>query len=362
MTRNLHPIAFNAIVKPDLMRTTLLLLMTAPLFAQVPVPAPARPPEPLAIVAGQPILEQDLLPLIQSQLAQLRSQEFELRSRYLDILINQRLFEAEAKKRGLTVQKLIEDDIRSKIPEPSDAELAALYEKQKDRLNRPLAEAKPELVKSWKDSHLQQTAEAYIGKLRDKAGVEVLLQPPRVQVAVDNARIRGNPDALVTIVEFSDFQCPFCARVQPTLRDVLAKYDGKVRLTFRDLPIREIHPLAQPAAVAALCAGDQGKFWEFHDLIYQHQSKDKLANAGLLEHARALKLDLPKFEACQAAGKHNEAIERDIDEAGSLGVSGTPGFFVNGIFLNGAVPLAEFEKVIDRELAAVAKRVAPAQH
>jgi protein-disulfide isomerase len=184
------------------------------------------------------------------------------------------------------------------------------------------------------------------------------MEPPRMQVGVDTTRMRGNRDAPITIVEFSDYQCPFCARVQPTLRDVLAKYQGKVRLSFRDLPIREIHPQAEPAAIAARCAGEQGKYWEFHDLIYQNQSAAKLANAGLLEHARTLQLDVKAFEACQTSGKFKTALERDIDEAANLGVSGTPGFFVNGIFLNGAVPLDEFVKAIDRELAALSKRAA----
>jgi protein-disulfide isomerase len=314
--------------------------------------------QPLATVGGQPITEQDLAPLIQSQLAQLRSQEFELRSRYLEMLINQKVVEAEAKRRNLTVEQLIEQDVCAKIGDPTEAELAALYEKEKDRLKKPLAEVKAQLITSYKDSRLQPVGEAYMRSLREKAGVQVLMEPPRMQVRVDTNRIRGERDAPITIVEFSDYQCPFCARAQPTLREVLAKYPGKVRLSFRDLPIREIHPQAEPAAIAARCAGDQGKYWEFHDLIYQNQSAAKLANAGLLEHARTLQLDMKAFETCQASGKFKTAIERDIDEAGNLGASGTPAFFVNGIFLNGAVPFSEFQKVIDRELATLAKRAA----
>jgi len=311
--------------------------------------------EPIAIIGGKPIYEHDLLPYIQPQLLQLHSQEYDLRSKYLDALINQRLAEAEATKHNTTVPKLMDAEVNSKVADPTDAEIDAFYKAQKDRINRPLAEVKDQIRQSLKQDRIQQASETYFKALRKAAGVEVLLDFPRIRVDVDRTRIRGNPDAPVTIVEFTDFQCPFCLAAETSVRAVLAKYDGKVRLAFRDFPLQDIHQHAESAAEAARCAAAQGKFWEYHDLIFANQSK--IAHDDLVAHARQLKLDAGVFEACLASGKFKEAIDRDAQEASRLGVSGTPGFFVDGIFLNGAQPPAVFERIIDTELA-LKKRLA----
>ena len=162
--------------------------------------------------------------------------------------------------------------------------------------------------------------------------------------------VRGNPDAPVTIVEFSDYQCPFCQRSQPTIREVLDKYKGKVRHAYRDFPLQQIHPQAESAAEAARCAGEQGKFWEYHTLLFAN--RDKLTGEGLKENAKAAKLDEKNFADCVASGKYKTKIAQDQHEGEEAGVSGTPAFFINGIFLGGAYPVAAFEKIIDAELAA----------
>jgi protein-disulfide isomerase len=155
----------------------------------------------------------------------------------------------------------------------------------------------------------------------------------------------------VTIVEFSDFQCPYCKQVQGTLKDLLAKYNGRVKLAFRDFPMRAIHPRAQTAAEASRCAEEQGKFWEYHDALFADQSK--LDATGLASTARSMGLDEKSFQSCLASGKFKAQIETDLQDGGKAGVAGTPGFFVNGIFLSGSQPQAEFEKIIDSELASV---------
>jgi protein-disulfide isomerase len=191
--------------------------------------------------------------------------------------------------------------------------------------------------------------QVYADSLRAKIDVAVLLRPPSVNVAYDPARVKGDPKAPITIVEFSDFQCPFCKKSESTLHELLTKYSGRVKLAYLDFPLREIHPQAQSAAEAARCAGEQGKFWEYHDALYAEQSK--LDGAELLTRAQALNLDAKSFQSCLNSGKFKSKIEADMEQGRKVGVAGTPGFFVNGVFLSGAVPPADFEKIIDIQLA-----------
>jgi protein-disulfide isomerase len=153
----------------------------------------------------------------------------------------------------------------------------------------------------------------------------------------------------VTIVEFSDFQCPFCARVNPTLARLQEAYPGKLRIVFRDLPLLNIHKNAGHAAEAAHCANDQGKFWEMHDRLFANQQK--LAPADLKEHAVAIGLDAAAFNQCLDSGKYTADWRRDSEEASRLGLSGTPAFFINGRLLSGAQPYEAFAQIVDEELA-----------
>jgi len=313
--------------------------------------------EPVAKVAGQTIYEDDLLPLVQTQLLQLRSQEYELKSRALEKLVNQKLLETEAKKRGTSTGKLLEQEVDAKIAEPAEEELKAVYLSQKDRLNQPFEAVKAQLRQALKQSKVQQARQEYLERLREQAGVSILLRPPRIEVSYDRARLQGSPKATVVIVEFSDFQCPFCRQVQPTLKNLLAKYEGRVSLAYRDFPLREIHPQAQSAAEAARCAGEQGQFWPYHDLLFAHP--EKLNREGLVEHARSLKLDEKQFDSCLSSGKFKAQIEEDLQQGLRAGVNGTPGFFINGISLSGAQPQAIFDRFIQIELAIPGSRNMP---
>jgi protein-disulfide isomerase len=313
-------------------------------------PAPAKSAPPLATVDGQPVTDDDLAPYVVGQLRPLREQEYQIKKKALDTLISQKLVDAEAKKKGVTTEKLYEQEADAKVPEPTDAELNAIYAVQKEQLNRPFEEVKPQLAQTLKRAKIQQARQEYSTHLREQGKVSVLLSPPRVQVAFDRARVRGNPKAKVMIVEFSDFQCPFCSRVQATLKSVLAKHEGTVALAFRDMPVTQIHPQAQLAAEAARCAGEQGKFWEYHDLLFADQAG--LDRNGLIAKAAKLQLDANQFDVCLSSEKFKPQIQQDSQDGMRAGVSGTPGFFINGIFLNGAQPEATFEKAIEEQLAA----------
>ncbi len=309
--------------------------------------------DPIAMVAGQPIYEQDVIQSLGPQLLQLRNQEYQLKSKALDDLIRQKLIEAEANKRGIPAQELLEQEVDSKVGEPTDAEVEAFFLGQ-NRVNSRFDEVKEQFRATLKRARLQKERQAYADSLRGKIEVAVLLWPPSIDVAYDPGRVKGDPKAPVTIVEFSDFQCPYCKKAATTMKDLLSKYNGRVKLAFRDFPLRESHPQAQIAAEAARCAGEQGKFWEFHDALFADQSK--LDETGLVAQARALGVNEKLFQSCLVSGKFKAKIEADLQEGSRVGVAGTPGFFINGVFLSGAQPQAEFEKIIDSELTIVRNR------
>ena len=167
-------------------------------------------------------------------------------------------------------------------------------------------------------------------------------------INIAGAQVKGPADAPVTIVEFSDFQCPFCARVIPTLAQIEDTYKNNVRIVWKHLPL-EIHKDAVGAALAAEGAGKQGKFWEFHDLLFANQKQ--LGPEALKEHAKALRLDMKRFESDLLDSEDQKKIDKDVAEAKALGINGTPGIFVNGRFVEGAQPFEVFAKIIDDELS-----------
>lgn len=181
----------------------------------------------------------------------------------------------------------------------------------------------------------------------------VATQPPRFtryEVPANGFPSIGPEDAPIVIVEFSDFQCPYCQRFYAeTYKQLLAAYPGKIRFVFRHLPLTSIHPEAFPSAEASMCANEQNAFWEFHDKIFENQ--DKLGRDLYLQIARDLKLDVTAFEGCLNTGKYKDLVQQDLDFAINLGVQSTPTFFINGLPVVGAQPLETFKQVIDKELA-----------
>lgn len=201
-----------------------------------------------------------------------------------------------------------------------------------------------------KQTELRETRKEYLQRLREHPEMQAALQSRKASVTFDPARLRGSPHAPVIIIEFSDFQCPFCRKVQPTLKDLLAKYEGRVSLAYRDFPLRGMHGQAELAAESSRCAAAQGRFWEYHDLLFENP--DKLHRNGLIDLARSLDLDEKQFDSCLSGGKYRTEVERDLQDGIKLGVLGTPEIFINGIPLSGAQPEAAFEGIIQAELAA----------
>lgn len=172
--------------------------------------------------------------------------------------------------------------------------------------------------------------------------------PTKVEVRVNSDDpVKGNPEAKVTIVEFSDFQCPYCGRVEPTLKRILETYKDQVKLVYKNYPLSS-HENAEPAALAALCAKEQGKFWEYHDLLFENQ--ESLKAADLKKYAADLGLDTNTFNSCFDGKKYKNQVQADLSEGNRVGVRGTPAFFINGRLLSGAQPFENFKMIIDEEL------------
>lgn len=167
----------------------------------------------------------------------------------------------------------------------------------------------------------------------------------KVSSVTDKDHIRGDKNAEITLIEFSDFQCPFCKRHLPTINQLLSQYEGKIRFVYRHFPLSSIHPFAQKAAEASECAGDQGKFWEYHDTLFDNQSA--LDTASLKSYAGNLGLNQSQFDNCLDSDKYASLVNKHLQEGQAAGVSGTPGTFVNDQLVKGAYPVATFTQIID---------------
>src|SRR5215831_9664821 len=230
---------------------TLLYCLALATLCSAQAKAQAGTDRPVAVVDGQAIYEQDLMTVAGPSLLDLRKQEYKLKSDALNQLIRKRLIEVEAKKKGLSSEELLKQEVDSKIAEPSDDQAKGYYLAVKNQTTLPFERIKSQVKQLLKKSAAEQAREQFADSLRDKIGVSILLQPPMVQVNYDPARTTGNADAPITLVEFADFQCPFCSRVQPMLKNVLEKYKGKVKLAYLDFPLSPIHPHAELAAEAS---------------------------------------------------------------------------------------------------------------
>ena len=287
-------------------------------------------------------------------LLDLRKQEYKLKSDALNQAIRKKLVEVEAKKKGLSAEELLKQEVDSKIAEPSDDEAKGYYLALKNETSFPFEKVKSQAKQLLKKAELDQARAQYADSLRDTAEISILLHPPLVQVASDPARVKGSADAPVTIIEFADFQCPFCNRIEPALNEVLAKYPGKVKLTYRDFPLSQIHPNAKIAAEASRCALDQGKYWQMHDAMFADQSK--LDEAALVKTAAGLGMDNKSFESCLKSGKYEAVVQEDFQAGTEAGVNATPTFFINGEFLSGVQSDADFAQIIDRQLSVLSRR------
>lgn len=309
-------------------------------------------PDPVARVGGEAISLDTLETEAAAGVVRARQQMYEARRQALERMIDTQLAEAEAKKRGITAEELVKAEVDGKLTPPSDAEIAKFYEERKDRIKKPLEEVKDRIVQMLERQKRGERDAAFRESLRAAANVEIYLAAPLMKVSADDDPRKGPADAPVQIIEFSDFQCPYCGKAAETVEAVVQKYGDKVSVVYRDFPL-PMHKEAHRASQAAQCANDQGKFWQYHDVLFKNVQKMK--DEDLQEHATTAGLDVEKFKSCLSANTHVAEIDKDIADGKKVGMSGTPGFFINGRFLGGARPVEDFAAIIDEELAKAAK-------
>jgi len=314
-----------------------------------PGPSLAAPPEAVALIGDAPVTADELEEMGGGRLFALRTQEYNLTRQILDDAIAKRLLEKEAAERGISVDELSRVEVEGKAAAVTEADQRAFYEANKPRFgNAAEADALKQIESGLRQQRIRERRGEFVASLRSKVGVKVLLVPPRASVEVGNAPARGPSGAPVTIVEFSDFQCPYCSHVTGTLRRLQERYGDKIRLVYRDFPLSQIHREAAKAAEAAACANDQGKFWEMHDRLFADQQA--LQVEALKKSAVELGLDATAFDECLDSGRHTREWQQDQAEGARYGITATPAFFVNGRLLVGAQPFEGFVQAIDEEL------------
>src|SRR5438874_6846028 len=284
----------------------------------------------VAELDGQPITygdlqnDKDVGPKIRQAEVKALTDLYDQRRGLLDELISRRLLENEAKSAGKTLEQWFQTDYVNSVPDPSDDEAKAFYEEHKAQVpqGQSFDELKPRLKQVAKQQKLRDNMGKMLDGLREKHHVNVALEPPelpRIEVEAKGPS-RGPAKAPVTIVEFSDFQCPFCGREVPVIERIMKEYDGKVRLVFRHYPL-DFHQFAAKAAEAGACAADQGKFWELHDKMFGNQNK--LAVEDLKGYAKSVGVDPVKFDKCLDSGEKKPLVDEDQKAGNDAGVNGT---------------------------------------
>ncbi len=285
------------------------------------------------------------------ELLKLQDQIFDLRVETAERLALEVLVAEAAKKAGLSEDAWLEKQLDHDVTPATEEQLRALFEKAKARLPPDVNfdDVKPQLKQAIEREGKTKRAREVFSELKRAAGYEVVLQGPvKPRRSVEAiGPTRGEASAPITIIEFADFECPYCARATDTVEKVMAAYPGKVRLVFRHFPL-SFHPKAPKAAEASACADEQGKFWAFHDALFESQELE--LEAMKLQAAR-LGLDAKKFDACLDTGRMLPTVKKDMAAGQVAGVTGTPAFFINGVLLSGAQPEDAFRKIIDQELA-----------
>jgi protein-disulfide isomerase len=323
--------------------TALMVLAVSALVGQ-------EPREIVAEVDGEKISAQDLRDAAGVSLARLEDETYRLKQQKLQSMIDERLLAHEALRRKVSVESLVQTEIAAKAAAVTHEEVLSAYEMYKSRLKKPESEVEPQLLAMLQERKVAARRQEFLSSLRTAADVSMNLTPPasfRAHVGLDGPT-RGASNAPVTIVEFEDFQCPFCKRAQETVDQVLARYKDRVRMVHRDLPLQSLHPAAFKAHQAGRCAEEQGKFWEYRALLYKNAPA---ATPNQLNNfASQAGLNVADFTKCLDSGKFNAVIQKDEDEASRLGIQGTPFFFINGRLLSGAQPESEFVRIIDDEL------------
>jgi protein-disulfide isomerase len=283
------------------------------------------------------------------QIYPLQQQLYAIRKAALDNLITTKILESEAAARGISIEELRRQLTLGEINVTSGQVEEAYTQNASFFASMSPDEARERLRLDLENQARMKHYRAGLEALRKKWAVNLSLPPPSIALELDDglSPAKGSRKPLVTIVEFSDFECPFCNAVQNTLRQILQSYGRDVRLVFKHLPL-EGHRNSLPAARAAYCAAEQDRFWQFHDALFDSKN---LSPPVFTQIATDLGLGMPKFEACLSSEQSRAGVVKDIETARLFRIESTPSFIVNGKLIQGALSFADFQKIIEHELS-----------
>ncbi|HEY1239104.1 MAG TPA: thioredoxin domain-containing protein [Bryobacteraceae bacterium] len=281
-------------------------------------------------------------------LFQARTAYYDAERRAIEELVDSYLLEQQARKEGVSVDELLDRHVNKTLPKDPTEEALKVYYEGVDT-TEPYEAVREKIVTSLRQRRAAKAKAAYVASLRREMPIVLRLPPPRAPLSMQGARVRGPANARVTLLEYADFECPYCQQIEPIVEKLAKEYDGVLAFAFKDYPL-PMHASAQKAAEASRCADAQGKFWEYHDLLFKNKQLDI---AALKADARNLNLDGAAFDKCLDTGAMQGAVETDLSEAQALSLQGTPSFFVNGRAINGALSYEKMRTVIAEELSAV---------
>jgi protein-disulfide isomerase len=284
----------------------------------------------LAEVNGKQITMGDIEKSLQPLIFNVQEQVYALRKQDLDVKVNDTLLAQEAQKKQVTTRALLDTEVTAKVPRVTEAQAQAFYNENKDRISGDLAQTKAQIIQYMQEAKEREATLAFAEQLRRASKVEINLSAPEspvFQIATDDQPSKGNPQARVTIIEFTDYQCPSCAQQHPVVERIMKEFGDRVRLVVRDFPLSQ-HAQATKAAEAAEAAREQGKYWEYVAVLFRNQSA--LGVDKLKQYATELGLDRARFDSSLDSGKFAEKVQRDVLDGRKLGVNGTPTLYVNG--------------------------------
>ncbi len=305
----------------------------------------------VAEIAGRKVTASELEYKEAGKLLQAQYKYYLAEREALDQFIDDQLLEMQAKKEGVTLDELFKRHVAVNVPEPTEDQLRFYYEGV--QTDESYESARSHIIDTVHQLRTKKAQDAYIAQLRGEYGVVVELSQPSAHVEVGGAPRLGSATAPVQIIEFADYECPYCQKVNEDLIRLREQFGTFVSVVYKDFPL-PMHPLAAKAAEAARCAGDQGKFWEFHDSLFETK---KIEPSQLKDEARALKLDTARFDKCLDSGEEAAPVKKDSQEGLRLGLQGTPSFFINGHFMSGAIGYGKLRETVMQELGpTVAKK------
>jgi len=300
-----------------------------------------------AQVGESQITMTELDALTRSDMQPVNIQIYNIRKAALKGVIEDHLWEQEAASLGISKKELLKQISDTARP-VTEEDIQKYYEAKKARMKGDIEKVRPRIERYLKKRSIQRARAKELRRIRKETKITINLEAPRFEIPIpEHAITKGPEDAPVTIVVFTDFQCPYCKRGAKTLTEVFQEYPGKIRMIHRDFPL-SIHKNGKSAANAARCANDQGEFWNYYNVLFENQGK--LDDKSLIKHAAGLALDMDEFQACVDSNKYGKIIDSELAAGQAVGVRGTPAHYVNGRPLSGAVPLESFKEIIDEEL------------